>query len=63
MFQKQDYKNYCGQLYAIEMNMKKEAKKMYPLIRDPASLKILRKIIREERKHEHLVKRMMKLVS
>ncbi len=63
MFQKQDYKNYCVQLYAIEMNMKSEAKKIYPLIRDPVSLKILRKIIREERTHERLVKRMMRLVS
>lgn len=63
MFQKQDYKNYCAQLYAIEMNMRNEAKKMCPLIRDSVSLKILRKIIREEGKHERLVKRMMRLVS
>lgn len=62
MFNKKDYASYFKQLYAIELDMKREAQKLLKIIEHPEARVLLKKIVADEIRHAKIVKDMTSLI-
>jgi hypothetical protein len=62
MFNKKDYLDYFGQLYDVEIIMKKEVEELLEIIEDPIAREILDRIRKDEIRHAKIIKSMIKLI-
>jgi hypothetical protein len=62
MFNKKDYLNYFKQLYAIELEMKKEIEDLIKITNNAKSKVLLQSIRNDEIRHALIVKDLIKLV-
>jgi hypothetical protein len=62
MFNKKDYLDYFGQLYDVEIIMKKEVEELLKIIEDPIAREILDRIRKDEIRHAKIIKSMIKLI-
>lgn len=62
MFTKKDYMSYLKELYAIEIDMKKEMEKIIKIVDNPKAQKIAERIKDDEIRHAGIVKDLMKLL-
>lgn len=63
MLNKKDYLNYLGEIYKVELGMKREAKALLGLIKDLEARDILSRLMYDEIRHVKIVKGMVNLIK
>ncbi len=63
MFTNKDYIEYFKQLYAVEVEMEREARELKLLVNNAEAKKLLEVIQADEKRHKKIVRDLQKLVT